>query len=119
MSRNVVVTGIGCVGPFGLGRQALATQSVNKNGEAALPPFSRICRANCSVKPPGPCAVATTIAVPSPRTSARPASCIAMRQAVTVYCDRSLMRRAACGDNHGEKSRPTQRPASWAAWRRW
>ena len=84
---------------------ALATLSMNNEGDAASGPSSRICLSSASVLVEGPKAVAITTAVPaSPSPSQSPAQRRAMRAAVTASFEGGLMRRASPGESQPASS---------------
>jgi len=91
---------------------ALATLSMNSDGEAASGFSNRICLSSVSVLVDGPKAVAITTAVPaSPAASAGSAASIPaqrrpMREAATASFEGGLMRRDSAGE-----SQPASAPA--------
>src|SRR6185295_18095043 len=91
---------------------ALATHSVNRNGEAVSGPSARIPRSRRSVNEAGPNAVAITTSV-RPASPLPPASAMAMRAAATASFEGGLMRRAAAAVTQAVRSAA---PTS-AAWR--
>ncbi len=77
---------------------ALATLSMNSEGEADSGPSKRICLSSVSVLVDGPKAVAITTAVLSSSAPARPAPSKAMRDAATASFEGGLMRRDSAGE---------------------
>jgi hypothetical protein len=78
---------------------ALATLSVNNDGDADSGPSQRICLSSASVFVEGPNAVARTTAVPSSSMPAGPAQRSAMRAAATASFDGGLIRRPSAGES--------------------